>query len=268
MEVGCLTDDAWEITVSTELKRKMARPWQTSVLKDYHHALMDGPWFVGDQYLHVQAWEANFHPNVAEVTHTVVLQNKGDDSVTLAGFNRSEVALYEIEHIEGSIWQPRRTNSPRLPPHSSIHMQSPPPNDQALVMENLEQIWSRLYLENSNKENVSYVRIPVHPRVAMSWNQMTQTPNLPLRLEQPPQNQTRRMTLGHVQVWHSVHPYQAPVGHPVAQPVWQWNAQESSTSVESPERLPEAIFHFLDLSEINIALREEVPKLYIVPVTH
>ena len=32
------------------------------ILKDYHHALMDGPWFVGDQYLHVQAWEANFHP--------------------------------------------------------------------------------------------------------------------------------------------------------------------------------------------------------------
>ena len=25
------------------------------VLQDYHHALMDGPWFVGDQYLHVQA---------------------------------------------------------------------------------------------------------------------------------------------------------------------------------------------------------------------
>ena len=23
------------------------------VLKDYHHARMDGPWFVGDQYLHV-----------------------------------------------------------------------------------------------------------------------------------------------------------------------------------------------------------------------
>ena len=23
------------------------------VIKDYHHALMDGPWFVGDQYLHV-----------------------------------------------------------------------------------------------------------------------------------------------------------------------------------------------------------------------
>lgn len=85
--------------VRAELKRKMERPWQTSVilklmgkqlgyqalqtkvmsiwrpagnmnlidigysffimkfevLKDYHHALMDGPWFVGKQYLHVQA---------------------------------------------------------------------------------------------------------------------------------------------------------------------------------------------------------------------
>ena len=41
-------------------------------LKDYHHALMDGPWFVGDQYLHVQAWEADFHPCTAKVTTTVV----------------------------------------------------------------------------------------------------------------------------------------------------------------------------------------------------
>ena len=31
------------------------------VLKDYQHALMDGPWFVGDNYLHVQAWEVDFH---------------------------------------------------------------------------------------------------------------------------------------------------------------------------------------------------------------
>nr|POE98132.1 hypothetical protein CFP56_67121 [Quercus suber] len=97
-------------------------------------------------------------------------------------------------------------------------MQSPPPNDQAPVMENLKQIWSRLYLENSNKENVSYVRIPVHPRVAMSWNQMTQTPNLPLRLEQPPQNQTRRMTLGYVQGAGNVafrnHTYELHRRHP------------------------------------------------------
>ena len=40
--------------------------------QDYHHALMDGPWFVGDQYLHVQAWEANFHPHVAKISTTAV----------------------------------------------------------------------------------------------------------------------------------------------------------------------------------------------------
>ena len=32
MEVDCLTDDAWEITASTELKCKMVGPWQTSVI--------------------------------------------------------------------------------------------------------------------------------------------------------------------------------------------------------------------------------------------
>ena len=107
---------AWEITVTAEMKRKMAGPWQTSdilklmgkqlgyralqsrlagiwrptgnmqfidigygfyimkfeALKDYHHALRDGPWFVGDQYLHVQAWEADFHPCTAKVTTTAV----------------------------------------------------------------------------------------------------------------------------------------------------------------------------------------------------
>ena len=87
-----LTEDAWEIRVTTEMKRKLARQWQTSIilklmgrqlgyhalqtklagiwrpigtmhlidigygffimhfelLKDYHHALTDGPWFMGD----------------------------------------------------------------------------------------------------------------------------------------------------------------------------------------------------------------------------
>nr|POF11820.1 hypothetical protein CFP56_66019 [Quercus suber] len=36
------------------------------------------------------------------------------------------------------------------------------------------------------------------------------------------------------------------------------------TNAMSPETLPEAIFHFLDLSEINLALREEEAKLYII----
>ena len=42
------------------------------VLKDYQHALMDGPWFVGDHYLHVQAWEADFHPQTAKISTTAV----------------------------------------------------------------------------------------------------------------------------------------------------------------------------------------------------
>ncbi|XP_030930591.1 uncharacterized protein LOC115956313 [Quercus lobata] len=42
------------------------------VLKDYQHALMDGPWFVGDNYLHVQAWEADFHPQTAKISTTAI----------------------------------------------------------------------------------------------------------------------------------------------------------------------------------------------------
>ena len=42
------------------------------LVKDYQHALMDGPWFVGDQYLHVQAWEVDFHPHIAKISTTVV----------------------------------------------------------------------------------------------------------------------------------------------------------------------------------------------------
>lgn len=38
------------------------------------------------------------------------------------------------------------------------------------------------------------------------------------------------------------------------------NAQETSDSVMSPKRLPKAIFRFVDLSEVNIALREKEPK--------
>ena len=42
------------------------------ILKDYRHALMDGPWFVGDQYLYVQAWEVDFHFGTTKVTSTAV----------------------------------------------------------------------------------------------------------------------------------------------------------------------------------------------------
>ena len=111
-----LNTEAWEIRVSSEMKRKLAGPWQTSiilklmgrplgyqalqtrlgsiwrpsgmthlidirygffimhfdVLKDYHHALMDGLWFVGEQYLHVYTWEADFHSHIAKISTTAV----------------------------------------------------------------------------------------------------------------------------------------------------------------------------------------------------
>ena len=43
-----------------------------NALRDYHHVLMDGTWFLGEQYLHVQAWEVDFYPSTAKVTTTVV----------------------------------------------------------------------------------------------------------------------------------------------------------------------------------------------------
>ena len=111
-----LVEETWEIHVPTEMKRKLASLWQTSIIiklmgrqlgyralqtrlagiwrptgkwtlidigygffivrfdnpQDYQHALMDGPWFVGDHYLHVQAWEADFHPHVAKISTTAV----------------------------------------------------------------------------------------------------------------------------------------------------------------------------------------------------
>ena len=33
---------------------------------------MDGPWFVGDHYLHMQAWEEDFHPHVAKISTTAI----------------------------------------------------------------------------------------------------------------------------------------------------------------------------------------------------
>ena len=45
-----------------------------------------------------------------------------------------------------------------------MHMQTSLPHDQHLEMENLEQLWGGLSIENTNNENVSYVRIPVHSR--------------------------------------------------------------------------------------------------------
>ena len=49
-----------------------------------------------------------------------------------------------------------------------MHMQTSLPHDQHLEMEKLEQLWGGLSIENTNNENVSYVRIPVHSRAAIA----------------------------------------------------------------------------------------------------
>ena len=152
---------------------------------------------------------------------------------------------------------PSFPGSPSHLPQSSMHMNLSPAHDQSFSMKNLEQLWSRLLIKNSNDENVSYVTILVHPRATIAWNQMTYTPSLPLHLKPPSQTQPWRQTKGYVRVWCIMHPYQAPL-------VRQRNIQESFDSVMSPEHLPEAIFCFLNLSKVNFTLREEEPKLYII----
>ena len=73
-------------------------------------------------------------------------------------------------------------------------MNNHPPPFQAYEqeMENLGKLWSGLSLEKTLEGTVSYVHIPVHPRIAMNWNQATQTPSLPLRLDPPPHSNPHR----------------------------------------------------------------------------
>ena len=78
------------------------------------------------------------------------------------------------------------------------------PQDQAQEMVNLKQIWSGVSFEHSNDETVSYVRIQVHPRTALAWNQVTQTPSLPITLEPPSQPTPYQMPRTHVRVRRSL----------------------------------------------------------------
>ena len=114
---------------------------------------------------------------------------------------------------------PTPQSTPTLPATPTMNTHSTTPQDQAQEMVNLKQIWSGVSFKRSNDEIVSYVRIQVHPRTALAWNQVTQTPSLPIRLEPPSQPTSYQMPRTHVRVCRSVHPYQAPAGHSWAQPV-------------------------------------------------
>ena len=147
-------------------------------------------------------------------------------------------------------------------PTMNNHTPSHPVHVQEMA--DLKQIWSGLSLEHLQEETVSFVRIPVHPQTAMLWNQVSQTPSLPLQLEPPSHPPPSHRTRPHARVVRSGHPYHPPARTSRALPIRQWSIPISSSSAKSPDPLPVAIFRFLDRSEINIAMREDEPYLYIV----
>ena len=159
---------------------------------------------------------------------------------------------------------PTHQNNPNLQPTPTMNSHTPNLHNQAREMEELEQIWSGLSLERFEEETVSYVRILVHPQTAMAWNQVTQTPGLPMRLEPPPPPNHYQMPRTHTRVRRTMHPYQAPVGRSRVPPVRQRDVQMSSSSVDSSDPLLAAIFRFLELGEVNIALQENEVGLYII----
>ena len=85
-----------------------------------------------------------------------------------------------------------------------------------------------------------------------------------MRLEPPPQPTPYQMPKTHARVRRTVYPYQAPVGRSRVPPVRQRDVQTSSSNMDSSDQLPAAIFQFLDLGEINIALQENEVGLYII----
>ena len=112
------------------------------------------------------------------------------------------------------------STTPQSHPHMAAFTMSShthPPSNHAQEMEELEQIWNSLSLEQLQNETVSFVRIPVHPRIAMVWNQVSQSPSLPLRLEPPTQPPTQpppsHRPYSQIRVRRSRHPY-----HPQTRP--------------------------------------------------
>lgn len=41
-------------------------------MEDCDNTLFDGPWLIGDRYLHVQRWQPNFLAESAVITHLPV----------------------------------------------------------------------------------------------------------------------------------------------------------------------------------------------------
>ena len=157
---------------------------------------------------------------------------------------------------------PQSNSHMAAPPTMNSHTHSPPTHAQEMA--DLEQIWSGLSLEHLHEETVSFFWIPIHPQTTMVWNQVSQSPSLPLRFKPPAQPPPSHRPPSHVRVLRSSHPYHPPARSSRAPPVQQRNVPASSSSADSSDPLPAAIFHFLDRSEVNITMQEDEPNLYIV----
>ena len=82
--------------------------------------------------------------------------------------------------------------SPHHPSLSPMPIQLSPPHNHPLPLDHLNQLMSCLSIKTTNNEEVTYVRIPIHPRTLVAWNQMTKTPILPLWLDSSTHRRHRR----------------------------------------------------------------------------
>ena len=93
------------------------------------------------------------------------------------------------------------TLSPMVSPHhpflNPMPMQLSLPHNQPLPLDHLNQLMSCLSIKTTNNKEVTYVRIPIHSRTLVAWNQMTKTPNLPLQLDSSTHHHHRRNFRGH-----------------------------------------------------------------------
>lgn len=86
--------------------------------------------------------------------------------------NRPEAPAITLTNGESS--------SPNMNP---MPRQTLSPSRTLTPLDHLNYLMSCLSIETSNNKEVKYVRIPIHPRTWVAWNQMTQTPSLPLRVD-------------------------------------------------------------------------------------
>ena len=94
--------------------------------------------------------------------------------------------------------------SPHHPSLNPMPMQLSLPHDHPLPLDHLNQLMSCLSIKTTNNEEVTYVRIPIHPRTLVAWNQMTKTPSLPHWLDSSTHRRHKRNFRGHARARRAV----------------------------------------------------------------